>query len=824
MSGARDPALEAAQRIAEGLDVAFDDIEGADPDLARGLRRLATLAQALQPRVGEGPSWGPLRDLQPIGEGSFGEVYRAFDPALDRVVALKLRRDDAPSALPSGREFIAEARRLARVRHPHVLAVHGASFHDGRAGLWTDWIDGETLSARIEARGPLSKADLLRLARELAAAIAAVHAAGLVHGDVKASNVMLDRAGHALLMDFGAGFEHEEGGSPMTAGTPRYLPPEVTRGEPATRAVDLYALGVLLHRAATARYPDRDHPPGVGVTPRALGALIARLMHDDPAQRPSATVVEQTLSDIADAPRRHARQLALGAIIAGLVGIALVSFQAYRRAETLRHEAVSARDQALASNQFLTELLQSPAPEVSGRDVTVVQLLDAAATRARAATDLAPTVRMGLLNTIGGAYFALKRLRDADGVLTDVLAQEISQGGFDDETALRLRLKLADVRNTREHYDESERVIAEALADPRWRDDPAARARLLSLRGESLIALGKYAEAEALFDRVWLTDPRIAPVDRAHMGWLFARLYSGQARHADAEAVLRQSLALAESQGRAGTQEVLWIRNQLSIALIQQGRLADAIAELRILLRQTIEAYGEHHMARIAIAGNLSAALREQGQYAESEAIIREYLEEAIKLDGPRGSSALTLRSSLAATLIEAGNHAPALIELDTLIPLEREEMGADHPQTLLDEFNRIETLNYLGQSRRALDEGRALLARMVAKFGEGHPYSLETSDAVGFALTAVGQPVEAEAIHRANLPKKAKVLGPDNPYTLTTEEYLARDLIAQGRKAEARELLESLLARREKLLGAEHRHTQRTRELLAGLADSKGK
>ena len=88
MSRERDPALDAAQRIADGQAPDLDALEATDPTLARGLRRLALMAQALQPDAPAGATWGPLQQLEPIGSGSFGEVFRAFDPALDRVVAL----------------------------------------------------------------------------------------------------------------------------------------------------------------------------------------------------------------------------------------------------------------------------------------------------------------------------------------------------------------------------------------------------------------------------------------------------------------------------------------------------------------------------------------------------------------------------------------------------------------------------------------------------------------------------------------------------------------------------------------------------------------
>ncbi len=157
MTPESDDALDIARRIADGEAIDLAGMKTNDPDLARRLGKLHSLARAMHTLADGGACWGHLQQLQLAGQGGFGAVYRAYDPTLDRAVALKLRHDEGPALLPSGVDFVAEARRLARVRHPNVLAVHGASYHAGRAGIWTDWIEGETLSGRIARSGPLAR-------------------------------------------------------------------------------------------------------------------------------------------------------------------------------------------------------------------------------------------------------------------------------------------------------------------------------------------------------------------------------------------------------------------------------------------------------------------------------------------------------------------------------------------------------------------------------------------------------------------------------------------------------------------------------------------
>ena len=207
------------------------------------------------------PRWGRLLLVEKIGEGTFGEVYRSRDPWLDREVALKLLKPGTAGNVPTSR-ILNEARTLARVRHPNVVTVHGADLHDGRVGLWMEFIRGRTLSTMVAAQGPLSAGEAAIIGQELCRALGAVHAVGLVHGDIKAQNVMRESGGRFVLMDFGAGqfVDGHRSAAMRAAGTPLYLAPEVLRGGHATIQSDIYALGVLLYWLVTGSYPVGAYP------------------------------------------------------------------------------------------------------------------------------------------------------------------------------------------------------------------------------------------------------------------------------------------------------------------------------------------------------------------------------------------------------------------------------------------------------------------------------------------------------------------------------------------------------------------------------------
>ena len=259
--------------------------------------------------------WGPLIVLEKIGRGSFGDVYRAWDPRLDREVALKLIPENASD---TASPVVEEGRLLARVRHPNVLTVHGAERIDGRVGIWTEYVRGETLAAEIDRCGPVSAVEAARIGIEICRALVAVHGAGLLHRDVKAQNILRDSTGRIVLGDFGTGIEIDEHAGitePQIAGTPLYLAPEIFEHRPATVGSDLYSVGVLLYFLVTGNYPVRGrtfseirkaHATGERVPLRATHVglpeqfvdVVEALLKPEPEGRfQTATAVEAALAE-----------------------------------------------------------------------------------------------------------------------------------------------------------------------------------------------------------------------------------------------------------------------------------------------------------------------------------------------------------------------------------------------------------------------------------------------------------------------------------------------------------------------------------------------
>jgi serine/threonine protein kinase len=199
----------------------------------------------------DGEAWGRLVLRERIGEGTSGDVYRAWDSELHLDVALKLLRGENES--DATRRILEEARRLARVRHHHVVQVYGAERHDGRVGLWMELVRGRSLEHLVQQRGPLGPNEAALVGLDICAAVSAVHGAGLLHRDIKAQNVMRETGGRIVLMDFGTG--EALAGTNRIVGTPLYLAPEIFQGLRASVRSDVYSLGVLLYYLVTGMFP-----------------------------------------------------------------------------------------------------------------------------------------------------------------------------------------------------------------------------------------------------------------------------------------------------------------------------------------------------------------------------------------------------------------------------------------------------------------------------------------------------------------------------------------------------------------------------------------
>jgi serine/threonine-protein kinase len=353
-----------ADAILDGTPIDWRGVETEDlPDkaLVEQLKTLAALRKMRRASASTPPEpwlWGHLQVFERIGHGAFGDVHRAWDPRLDREVALKLLRSDVRGDDGPGSAVIEEGRLLARVRHPNVVTIYGAEPIEGRIGLWMEFVKGRTLEEALRSGRTFTSAEVTRLGVDLCAAVAAVHAAGLLHRDIKAQNIMLDEGGRLVLMDFGAGQADDSTGKAV-AGTPLYLAPEVLSGGDATRRSDVYSIGVVLFRLLTGSYPvtggdladlRRAHATGDGADARLeraaipvrLRRVLSRAIDPDPDRRyAGADMFGAALAALERAPTM--KRVAYGAAAAAALLTALgIGWNPGLRAMFMRAPAAAA--------------------------------------------------------------------------------------------------------------------------------------------------------------------------------------------------------------------------------------------------------------------------------------------------------------------------------------------------------------------------------------------------------------------------------------------------------------------------------------------------
>jgi serine/threonine protein kinase len=263
-----------------------------------------------------GQRLGPYRIEARLGEGGMGIVFRAVHDGDGRTVALKVLRDELNQDAAYKRRLAREARAAAEVDHPNLTRVLEAGEADGRSYLAVRYVDGRSLAEGLLAEGPLPPASLLRLAAEVGAGLDALHERGLVHRDVKPSNIMLAADGTAVLGDFGLakGRAYTVLTTPgQVLGTLDYLAPELIRGEPAGPMSDLYALGCVIFecmagappfagrgilRIGMAHLEEEPGDPAAdrGDLPSEVSWTVRQALAKDPGRRPpSGTALARML-------------------------------------------------------------------------------------------------------------------------------------------------------------------------------------------------------------------------------------------------------------------------------------------------------------------------------------------------------------------------------------------------------------------------------------------------------------------------------------------------------------------------------------------------
>jgi TolB-like protein/Flp pilus assembly protein TadD len=533
------------------------------------------------------------RVLEPIGRGGMGEIHAARDERLGRIVALKTIPVGAVPDPQARARLLAEARAAASLSHPFICTIHEAIEYEGAPVIVMEYVRGETVAQWVSA-GPLPPHDVSRIGREVAEALAAAHARGIIHRDISAANIMLAEDGHAKVMDFGLAESTAARTAVMDAtvtaahataglvlGTPAYVAPEILRGQPATAQSDLYALGVVMYLMATGRLPfpaetmaglvaavltDTAVAPRsiVPALPWALEAVIMRLLAKDPANRyaSAGAVAEALASPSTEAPGRGASR-----------SVAVLPFRPLGQASADADLGVGLADATITDLAAVRSLLVRPTsailpyaqravdPVQAGRELSVDAVVDGSLQRSGSRV----RVTVQLLSTSDGRpmwgtkvdasledVFVLQdqvsreivkaleiELTDADERRLDRVARGTSAA---QEHYLRGRVHM--LHEDREHVDAAIREFEQALAvQPGF---PLAYIGLASAFGRIAFTFDPdsdyYARAAEMPERALSLDPQL-PEGR----YLRARLAWTPNAHFQHETAIREAAAAIDA-------------------------------------------------------------------------------------------------------------------------------------------------------------------------------------------------------------------------------------------------------------------------------------
>jgi serine/threonine-protein kinase len=618
-----------------------------------------------------------LPDRDPLGSGAMGDVWLAKEEGVDRLVAIKLLRRTSEPDVWASREI----KRLGALEHQLIARLynHGV-LQDGTPWLAMEYVEGESLDKYCRARS-CSIRERLALFHEVCEAVQYAHLRGIIHGDLKPSNIRVTNDGQPKLLDFGLAeqFQNTDGTvtqSPAALGfTPAYASPEQFRGEPVGVYVDVYALGAILYEllagtplfdTSNSAYAEierlqtserKPDPPSAaalgsagGVTKaewRDLDAICLHAMESGIQRRYSS--VEALIQDLdrfkscepvkarlpytwSYRPAKFLRRNRVAAFVALIVVLAaagMASFYTLRLArERDKARTEAARSQRIA--EFMQDLFQGGDDEVGpAKDLKVVTILDKAVKETQALTR-DPKVQADFLQSLGTVYESLGELDPADKLLRSALQLDRKIYGPDHEQVADTLLKTAVLRQDQGQLAESERLIRESLAMFQ-RHLPKNDPSVLS----ATILLGSMLEQRGAYDQAIQTLNQVLPFVSGKEGTkkglancigLLANAYFYLGDNQRSDALNRQALDIDKELHGDRHPDVADDYVNLGQIQTRWGHYGEAEKYFRLALDIKRWWFGKDSPQTADIATYVGQALEYQGRDAEAEPLLKEAL------------------------------------------------------------------------------------------------------------------------------------------------------------------------------------------------------
>jgi len=764
-----DPALyTAVASLVERADRAEIDFGESATDYAAPLLE-AGLQDETALELAEGTRVGPYQVLRPLGRGGMGIVYLAerADGAFEKQVALKLvkRGMDTDAVLA---RFHRERQILASLDHPGIARLLDAgATEDGRPYLVMEAVDGEPITAYRETR-QLDVDARLALFEQVCEAVAYAHRRLVVHRDLKPSNVLVtedgaDASAKAKLLDFGIArlLDPEAGPSTtQTSGlrplTPAYAAPEQLRGEIATTATDVYALGVMLYELVTGSRPaNPPKPPSAVAEPTHsrrlrgdLDTICLKALRKDPEARYSSVDAmlddlrrERTGNPIQARPastgyrvqkfiQRHRRGVGLTFLsLATLLGTGVFHTV---RVNAERDRAELEANKATAVTGFLVDLLQESNPNrAPGGSATVREALDTGAAQVRIDLRDQPELQAHVLTTMGEVYYGLGLYDEAAQHVEDALAIQrdlYAEPNLNVAASLR---QLGGIRLAQSESSEAYRLCEDALQMHRALLGPA------HLEGAASLECAAMA-----------------------LRWMD--------RSKDAEQMLREAIAIRNTPTLERAQSLTRLGH-----LLRATRPAETEALYREALELRRQLVGDEHPYVADALINLAGIAMDQKHYDDAERYFTDGLAMRRRTQGPDHPEIGVDLGGLARLYRETGDvEAAERTHREAVAHLKR-TLGPEHEEVIVNLYELTRLLLADGRPAEAEASAREALAGREALHPTGEWMIAEAESLLGATLLAQGRIAEATPLLRSGYEGLLEHWGPENGYTVEARERL---------------------------------------------------
>ena len=703
-----------------------------------------------------------------IGSGGMGEVYKAWDPELERFVALKFLRHEEPELVE---RMFREARAQARVDHPGVCEVYEVGEDDGRPYIAMQYVEGPLLD---EAAGEMTTEQKVVVVKEVAEAVAAAHAAGLIHRDLKPGNIKIaeteDGRLRPYVLDFGIAREKEVSGLTVTGqilGTPGYLSPEQARGEVTglDRRTDIFSLGVILYELVSGRRPfagDSDAEVLVQLlegeptplrrvvpdVPRDLETVVmtclehirdrryqsARELAEDLGRFLEGEPIEARPISIISRIARRARRNKVATTLAAVLAIAVLGLSAalvgswVKYTSDLRRErndALEARREAELKEgeaqeiaEFLTGVFHTATPG-QGESVTARELLERSVAKLDRELGDQPIERARLLNVIATTYASLGLYDQAARYVTMGFEIRREELGEDHLSTAESIATLASIRMREFNWEDASDLDRQALAIRRQHLDESDQLIIDTklYLASNLGNLGNIEAAEELCDEALRIigetygEDHPKALDALGVRAVILR------QKGDAEAAEAQYLELLEKQRRILGQyhrEIPRTLNNLAYLLRTQKRFVEAEERYRQALEVLDYVHERAHPNRIQVMQNLASVLAYQEKHDEVELILREIVELRRELHPDGGSMiGVALVSGLGRHLMNLGHYEKAEPVLREGVSELVAALGNQHPDPWIARSSLAACLFGLGRTTEAEQLARDCLGAL---------------------------------------------------------------------------------------------------------------